>query len=153
MSDYNPSTGTLSSLSYAHVTCIANYVNSEGILLKSTSHIYNTIQCAGLSGIDLSQGQDAVLDDSITCMHCWFFKEHLLKYRNHLYNITSSSIVDTKVKISISLVNNPVIVIGIASQNRTTKLSVIHGGTVAMININFNQSNSFYCGCFSFCLE
>ena len=98
MGDCNPSTGTLSPLSYVHVTRIANDANSEGILLKCTCHIYNTIQCAGLSGIDLSQGQDAVLDNSMTCMHCRFFKEHLLKYRNHLHNITSSSIVDTKGK-------------------------------------------------------
>ena len=109
MSDHNPSTGTLSPLSYVHVTCIENDANSEGIILKCTCHIYNTIHCAGLSDIDLSQGQDAVLDDSMTCMHCRFFKKHLLKYRNHLHNITSLSIVDTKVKNSISLVSNPVI--------------------------------------------
>ena len=126
MSDYNPSTGTLSPLSYVHVSCIANDANSEGILLKCTCHIYNTIHCASLTGIDLSQGQDAVLDDSMTCMHC---------------------IVDTKVKNPISLVNNPVIVIGMASQNSRTKLSVIHDDTVAMININFNQSNSCFAKC------
>ena len=34
-----------------------------------------------------------------------------------------------------------------ASQNSTTKLSVIHGDTVAMININFNQSNSCFAKC------
>ena len=34
-----------------------------------------------------------------------------------------------------------------ASQNSTTKLSVIHGNTVAMININFNLSNSCFAKC------
>ena len=63
MSDYNPSTGNLSPLSYVHVTCIASELGNQNILLKCTCQIYNTIQCAGLSGIDLSQGEDVVLDD------------------------------------------------------------------------------------------
>ena len=53
MSDYCPTTGTLSPLSYVHVTCITSESSNENILLKCTCHIYNTIQCAGLSGIDL----------------------------------------------------------------------------------------------------
>ena len=55
MSDYNASTGNLSPLSYVHVTSIASERGNQNILLKCTCYIYNTIQCAGLSGTDLSQ--------------------------------------------------------------------------------------------------
>ena len=97
MSDYNASTRNLSPLSYVHVTCIASERGNQNILLKCTCHIYNTIQCTGLSGTDLSQGEDVVLDDSMTCMHCRFFKDNLVKLKGNLHNITSSTIIDTKV--------------------------------------------------------
>ena len=80
-------------------------------------------------------------------MHCRFFKDCLLKYRTNIPDITSSSIVDTKVKNSFQLLNNPVVVIGTASENSTTKLSVLHDSTPAMVHIYFNQPNS----CFSKC--
>ena len=147
MSDYSPSTGNLYPLSYVHVTCTTTQTHGEGIFLKCTCQIYNTIQCAGLSGIDLSEGEDVVLDISITCMHCRFFKDYLLKYRRNLYNITQSSIIDTKIRDSLPLINNPVIVVSVAQQNSTTKLSVVHDDTVALIRITFNQSNS----CFEKC--
>ena len=147
MSDYNCTTGNLSPLSYVHVTCTTGEANSQNVLLRCTCHIYNTIQCAGLSEIELSNGEDAVLDETMTCMHCRFFKEHLLKYRSSVYNITSTSIVDSKVKSSLDLVNNPVVVIGMASQNSTTKFSVTHEDVVAMVHINFNQANSCFAKC------
>lgn len=147
MSDYNPSTGNLSPLSYVHVNCTESQTNGQGVILKCTCHIYNTIQCAGLSSIDLSHGEDAALDDSMTCMHCRFFKECLLKYRTKIPDITSSLIVDTKVKNSLHLLNNPVVVVGTASQNSTTKLSVLHQSTPAMVHIYFNQSNSCFAKC------
>ena len=39
MSDYNSSTGTLSPLSYAHVTCITSVHGSSNYLLKFMSNI------------------------------------------------------------------------------------------------------------------
>ena len=147
MSDYNPTTGFLSPLSYAHITCTTDSTNSETVFLKCTCYIYNTIQCAGLAGTDLSQGEDTVLDESMTCMHCRFFRDHLLKYRHNLQNITSSTLIDTKVKMSLPTLNNPVVLLGISSPNSTTKLSVTHESTVDMIHINFNQSKSCFAKC------
>ena len=147
MSDYNPSTGNLSPLSYVHVTCIASERGNQNILLKCTCQIYNTIQCAGLSGIDLSQGEDVVLDESMTCMHCRFFRDHLVKLKSNLHTIQTSSMIDRKVKSSLPELNNPVVLVGLAAPNATTKISVMHEDTVAMIHINFNRSNSCFAKC------
>ena len=147
MSDYNPTNGLLLPLSYAHITCTTDAIDSETVFIKCTCHIYNTIQCAGLSGTDLSQGEDIVLDQSMTCMHCRFFWDYLLKYRNKLKDTNSSTIIDTKVNKSLATINNPVVLLGAASPHSTTKLSVVHESTVAMIHINFNQSNSCFAKC------
>ena len=56
MSDYNPATGSLKPLSYVHVTCTTSD-NDTKWLLKCTCQIYNTIQCAGLSDVDLLHGE------------------------------------------------------------------------------------------------
>ena len=141
MSDYNPSTGNLSPLLYVHVTSTRSERNNQDMLLWCSCHIYNTIQCAGLSGTDLSQGEDVVLDESMTCMHCRFYKEHLAKYRDNLQSIASSSIIDKKVKNSLLALNNPVVLLGMATQNATTKISVIHEDTVSMVHLNFNETN------------
>ena len=141
MSNYSHSTGNLLPLSYVHVTSITSDRSSGETLLKCTYYIYNTIQCAGLSGIDLSQVEDVVLDESMTCMHCRFYRQYLSNYRHNLHSITSSSIIDRKVKSSLTHLNNPVNLIGIAAQHSTTKVSVVHDDMIAMLHINFNQSN------------
>ena len=147
MSDYSPSTGDLSPLSFFHDTCITSERTNDHVLVKCTYHIYNTIQCAGLSGIDLCEGEDVALGQSITCIHCRFFMDYLMKYRGNIHGITSSSIIDRKVKMSLSSLNNPVVVIGVARQNTTTKLSVVDEETVSMIHINFNEANSCFAKC------
>ena len=73
MSDYNSSTGTLSPLSYAHVTCITSVHGSSNYLLKCTYQIYNTIQTAGLSD-NQAEDEESVLYESLTCKHCRFSK-------------------------------------------------------------------------------
>lgn len=147
MSDYNASTGILSPLSYVHVTSTKSERSNHPILLKCTCKIYNTIQCAGLSGMDLSAEQDVVLDESMTCMHCRFFKEHLAKYSESLESIASSSILDKKVKKSLEQLNNPVVLLGMAAQNAATKFSVLHEDTVSVIHLYFNEANACFVKC------
>ena len=43
-------------------------------------------------------GKDAVLDESLTCIHCRFYKDHLQKYQGHLHNIPTASSIDCQVK-------------------------------------------------------
>ena len=78
MSDYSADTGKLKTLSYVHVTTTNN---GQDLFIQCTCQIYNTIKCARLSQVDLQDGQDVVLDESLTCMHCRFYKEHLHQYR------------------------------------------------------------------------
>ena len=129
-----------------HVHSTRSERNNQDMLLWCSCHIYNTIQCAGLSGTDLSQGEDVVLDESMTCITVGFTK-HLAKYRDNLQSIASSSIIDKKVKNSLLALNNPVVLLGMATQNATTKLSVIHEDTVSMVHLNFNEINSCFAKC------
>lgn len=144
MSDYSADTGKLKTLSYVHVTTTNN---GQDLFIQCTCQIYNTIKCAGLSQVDLQDGQDVVLDESLTCMHCRFYKEHLHQYREKLYNITSSTCIDNKIKDSLSTVNDPVVVLGIPTINGTTKLSIVSGEGTSMVHINFYQTNSCFANC------
>ena len=144
MSDYNSTRGTLSPLSYVHVTHTQS--QNDKYLVKCTCHIYQTIQCAALSGIvNLTEDEDAVLDESMTCMHCRFFKDKLSQY--NIQNIDSQSSIGHKLKSSVHNVNNPIVVLGIPSQHGTTKLSVVSEESISMVHITFKQGGTCFANC------
>ena len=143
MSDYNPTTGFLSPLSYVHVTSTKC---DNQTLLKCSCHIYNAIQCAALSQVPLSN-EDIYLHESMTCMHCRFFTEMLEEFQQNLYNIQSTSITARKVKSSLCTINNPILLMGIASQCSTTKLSVVSEEDMSIVHISFNTNNTCYANC------
>ena len=144
MSDYNPTKGCLTPLSYAHVTCTKG--DNNQMLLKCTCHIYNAIQCAALSQ-NSAMDDEIFLHESMTCMHCRFFKEMLQEFIDDIYNITSTSLVALKIKASLQNINNPIVVMGYPTQNATTKLSVTSEENIALVHISFNQANTCYANC------
>lgn len=145
MSDYCPTTGGIKTLSYVHVT--STVTDSDNIFIQCTCQIYNTIKCAGLSQIDVQDDEEVVLDESLTCMHCRFYKEHLHQHREALGNSLSSTSIEAKIRNSLASVNNPVAVMGVATTVGTTKLSIMAGDTVSMIHITFSENNSCFANC------
>ena len=69
MNDIKPTTGHLMPQSFVHVECTKG-ANGEDI--------YNLIQRAAHQESHILPGEDVVLDENLTCMHCRFFREHLL---------------------------------------------------------------------------
>ena len=90
MNDYNPTTGLLMPQGFVHVTCTA--FHGDQMLIHCTCSIFNLIKGAAHQMVKLWPGEDAVPDDSLTCMHCRFFKENLMPIqkfsnRTHLHQL------------------------------------------------------------------
>ena len=148
MNDYSSSTGSLSLTSFVHVTQKQSQSESETFLLKCTCDVYKAIQSAATSNnsedVDTN---DIVLDHSLTCMHCQFFREFLSKYIVNWNTISSSSAIDSKVKESQKEVNNPITVVGIPNSDSTTKLSVLSEDSLSIIHITFKHGTKCFANC------
>ena len=132
-------------MSYVHVTpTLTDDVNH---FVQCTCQIYNTIKCAGLSEIELLDGEDVVLDECLTCMHCRFYKDHLHHYREKLHNITSATSIENNIKASLTTLNNPIVVVGTPTVTTTNKLSNIAEENISMVHINFHQGEYSYANC------
>ena len=146
LSDFSPDTGSLKQLSYVHVTC-KNIENGQNILIQCTCPIYNTIKWAGLAKLDLAEDEEAVLDESLTCMHCRFYREHLHEYRHNLNHLTSTHHISQQIKDSLINLNNPVVVLGTPMSTATSKFSVMTDKSIAMVHINFQDGKSCFANC------
>ena len=82
LSDYDPSTGVLTPLSYIHVTCILPQDRTQNKpLVICECKSYNAIKCGGLSNDDqCCADEDTVLDSSMTCMHCRFYTDTFSRF-------------------------------------------------------------------------
>ena len=94
-----------------------------------------------------TEDEESVLDESLTCMHCRFFKDYLHKYWENIQNIVTSSAIGCEVKESLSDVNNFIVVLGIPNQQATTKISVVSGDTSSIVHIDFNQADKCFAKC------
>ena len=146
LSDYNPTTGSLTPLSYPHVICKASEENNEPTF-QCTCKMYQIIQAAYLLDYDCSAHQDVVLHESLTCIYCRFFKQHLLKYRNNLEYTSSLTSIDTKISISLKTVNNPIVCLGVPLYQGTTKFSVISENSVSIVHVTFDKMNRCFANC------
>ena len=132
-------------MSYVHVTSILS--DDGNHFVQCTCQIYNTIKCAGLSEIELLDGEDVVLDECLTCMHCRFYKDHLHDYREKLHNITSATSIENNIKASLITLNNPIVVVGTPTVTGTTKLPIITRENISVVHINFHQGEYSYANC------
>ena len=148
INDYSSSTGSLSLTSFVHVTQKQSESNSETFLLKCTCDVYKAIQSVAISNSSGNMDiDDIVLDHSLTCMHCRFFRDFLSEYRLKWNAIHSSSAIDFKVKESQKEVNNPITVIGIPNTDSTTKLSVLSEDSLSTIHITFKGATKCFANC------
>ena len=150
LSDYDPSTGVPTPISYAHVKCILlQDCNQEKPLVICKCKAYNAIKCAGLSNDDqCCADEDTVLDSSMTCMHCRFYTDNLHQFQGSLHDIQSSSLLTQKVKASLQTLNNLVVLSGLQNQYGTTKLSVSSEDSLGTIHITFQNGGRL---CFANC--
>ena len=72
MNDIKPTTGHLKPQSFFHVECTKG-ANDEDFFIRCTCNIYSLIQRAAHQESHILPGEDVVLDENLTCMHCRFF--------------------------------------------------------------------------------
>lgn len=150
MSDYDCRSGALCPSSYVHVTCTLLSENcEENYLLKCSCQTYNIMQNIAVTNMASSLPCEySILDHaSITCMHCRFYKEHLLQHRHKLETRTDSGSFSRQVKVSVANLNDPVVPLGTPDISGTTKLSVAFEDCLSMIHINFTPGGACYANC------
>ena len=142
MNDYNPTTDLLMPQGFVHVTCTA--FHGDQMLIHCTCSIFNLIKRAAHQMVKLWPGEDAVPDDSLTCMHCRFFKENLLDaYTKIQQQNTSLSTAMSMVHRSLQFINDEVLLVGNVIVPSCTKFSVKGDDNYSLISVSFNNQKCF----------
>ena len=142
MNDINPTTGLLVPNSFVHVTC-RRESNSE-LLVTCTCDIYHLIQRAGTNSAQIIPGEDTVLDNKLTCMHCRFYTENLT---NIFESVTNPNAAQSKVvqivQSSFQYMNDEVQLLGNVLSKGSTKFSVKGEGNYSIISTTFPHKKCY----------
>ena len=110
------------------------------IVIKCTCEIYKFLQ----HSLDEEDKQDGDLDPDSSCMHCRFFKEHLMgAYESITEGTTPVSRPLQIVQNSLQFMNDPVLLLGESYKNGTTKFSVNGNEHFALVTVTFHMGNCF----------
>ena len=141
MTDYSSTTGLLLPQSFVHVTAIK--IDNGKTVLKCTCDIFNLIKRAGHHETPLwTEDDELVPDISLTCLHCHFYRDHLMGMYEKLQNThTDLNIIESTVKTSFDEMNNEVILLDNILPQGTTKFSVKGKQCYSLINITFPPNN------------
>lgn len=144
MNDYNRR-GIMLPQSYVHVTC--THLDGRERILQCTCAIYDVIKRAAHQGIDILPGEEAVPDETLTCMHCRFYREHLMNgyIRVQADDMPRSAALDM-VYQSIPNMTRKVQLLGNVIMQSVTKFSVKGHENYAVLNVSF-QHNKCYVLC------
>ena len=111
MSDYNPATGHLLPQSFVYV--YATKCENAPPIFRFTCQIYNLIESAANQDTPLWPDEYKVPDDSLTCMHCRFFKHHLMNaYEKLQHQNTNLSTALSMVQKSLQYMNEEILLLG-----------------------------------------
>ena len=137
MNNINCVTGHLIPNSFVHVS---SEVFEEGPVIKCNCEIYKFLQ----HSLDEEDKQNGDLDPDSSCMHCRFFKEHLLG----AYELISEGTAPISrplqiVQNSIQCMNDPVLLLGDAYRNGTTKFSVNGNDHFGLVTVTFHMGSCF----------
>lgn len=149
MNNINSSTGVLLPGSFVHVTCLRANSQEEPIL-SCTCEIFNLILRASKQDVALVPGEEeGIPDSSFTCMHCRFFRDHLLgAYIKVQRGNVALSRPLTMVKESLADMNTDVQLLGEAFPTGTTKFSVKGEDRYSVVHFSFYQGK-----CFTKCMD
>ena len=141
MNDYCPESGKLKPLKYIHVT--ASKTDSGEVSISCTCRIYQALKDEILI---TNQFDDALLDQTKTCMHCRFYQKFLIPIQANLNSQQGINKLHKKLKQKEREVNGPVVLLGECSPGTATKFSVLGGDSLSMVHIHFTPS-----GCIATC--
>ena len=136
MNDYRKSTGAFIPNKYVHVKCIK--ISENDIALHCSCDMYSYIQMSSHQEVPLWPEDEPYLDQSLTCMHCRFYIDHLV---NAYENICNSTMTLTRslaiVKESLQHMNQPIKLLGNVIGRSTTKFSVKGTNLYPIVHISF----------------
>ena len=141
MSDYHSTTGLLLPQSFVHVTALK--MDDGETLIKCTCEIFDIIKVAGHQETPLwPEEQELVPDSSLTCLHCRFYRDHLLgMYEKLQTTSTNLNIIESTVKTSLEFMKNEVLILGNVLPQATTKFSVKGKQGYSVLNLSFPPNN------------
>lgn len=147
MTDVNSSTGIMIPNSFVHVT-YEKQMDGK-ILFKCTCDIYKIISRAAQQEFPILPNlSDVVPDDTFTCMHCRFFKDHLMNAYSDATACSSDAtgrqpktiaMALNKVKASLQDIDKQVFLLGNVHPTGTTKFSVQGEATYSIVNLTFSH--------------
>ncbi len=141
MSDYSPTTGKICPLDFVHVT--GKELGGKWLVSCSCS-MYKTMEGVALKKVKLHRGEEAVLDSKFSCMHVRLYTEQLHPNRFDLAAKNCTSTLLKFVQNNMVFVNNPVVLLGVASVGGTTKFSVlVDSSECQFVNMHFSRSCCF----------
>ncbi len=146
MSDYSPTTGKIQPLSYVHVSAV--HSEEDRCLVRCSCSMYQTIEGVAIRRTNLEMGEEIVLDAVFTCMHCRFYMQYLKDSRADFHEGNPTSHVLSVLQKKREELNNPVVLLGLASENFTTKFSVVVDQESSLVHVHFTPS-----GCFARCMR
>ena len=143
MTDYSSTTGLLLPQSFVHVTAIK--MDAGKTVLKCTCDIFNLIKRAGHQETPFWPEDDELVPDaSLTCLHCHFYRDHLMGMYEKLQQTHSNlNMIESTVKTPFDEMNNEVILLGNFLPQGTTKFSVKGKVCYSVIYITFPPNNCY----------
>ena len=125
MNDMDSDTGVLKPNDFVLVTCIKNF--SDENVISCTCELCNVIRCAGHQEHTILPEEQANVypDTSMTCLHCRFYKYHLVNAHTNIVTKAQNDYTRSELMVSNSLqyMNEGVILLGSTLCKSTTKFS------------------------------
>ena len=142
MNDIKP-TAHLIPKSFVHIECTKG-ANDEDIFIRCTCNIYNLIQRAAHQESHILPGEDVVLDENLTCMHCRFFREHLLDAYTTVSTQATTQFTRPLFMVHKLLqhMNSPVQLVRNVIPGGTTRFSAKGKEGLSIAHISFYQGNA-----------
>ena len=144
MNDMCSDTGVLKPNDFVHVTCIKNF--SDENVLSCTCELFNMIRHAGHQEHRILPEEQANVcpDTSMTCLHCRFYKYHLVNAHTNIVTKMRNDYTRSEVMVSSSLqyMNEGVILLGSALCKDTTKFSAKGEDNHSTVNITISHGSA-----------
>jgi hypothetical protein len=141
LSDYDSSTGLLLPNSFVHVQRLPSETGE--LMMKCSCKSYEVVEKAVLHQESLLPGEEAVLAENLTCMHCRFFKDKLVGSFEIIASGGNMPFLHQKIMDSQGDVEEPVYLLGNVVWHGATKFSVRGSDrdalSFAIVHISFRQ--------------
>ena len=133
--------------SFVHVTCTRSESSSD-IYLTCTCEIYDLIQRAAQQETPISTGEYVIPNENLTCMHCHYYREHLLgayeKVTQEAPGKLSRALLMVKDLSSTSMIQYNWLGMLLIMEQPNSQYGVVK--TVSIINLSFiNQTCQVKC--------